>query len=93
MSHFESQSRNADKFVIRFPEGMRTKIAEIAAVNRRSMNSEIVMCLGQMIDDSVAIPTSAPLAQNNDEVRILNAFRALNSDKKAAALVLLGGVV
>ena len=94
MSHINgNQSRNADKFVIRMPDGMRDRIATIAEGNRRSMNSEIVGYLERMIDDASAVPTNAPLAQNNDEVRILNAFRALNSDKKAAALVLLGGVV
>ena len=38
-------SRNADKFVVRLPEGMRQKIAEVAKKNHRSMNSEIVRCL------------------------------------------------
>lgn len=32
----------ADKFIVRFPEGMRSRIAEAAKVNNRSMNAEIV---------------------------------------------------
>lgn len=91
MTHFNNQSRNSDKFVVRLPDGMRDKIAEIAAINRRSMNSQIISHLERMIDDSNAIPTDAPLAQNNDEVRILNAFRALSREKQAAALLILGG--
>jgi hypothetical protein len=35
-------SRNADKFVVRLPEGMRKQIAEVAKNYHRSMNSEIV---------------------------------------------------
>jgi hypothetical protein len=38
-------SRTADKFVVRFPDGMRERIAQLARVNHRSMNSEIVSCL------------------------------------------------
>lgn len=91
MSNFENQSRTADKFVIRLPDGMRDKIAGIAAGSRRSMNSEIILALRRHIDDSIAIPNAMPLAQNNDEVRMLEAFRHLSKEKKAAALLLLGG--
>lgn len=35
-------SRIADKFVVRFPDGMRNKIADVARGNFRSMNSEIL---------------------------------------------------
>lgn len=38
-------SRLADKFVVRYPDGMRDKIAEIAKDHHRSMNSEIISCL------------------------------------------------
>lgn len=37
-----TQSRNADKFVCRLPDGMREQLANVAATNRRSMNSELV---------------------------------------------------
>lgn len=35
-------SRTAEQFVVRFPDGMRDKIAEAAKANNRSMNAEIV---------------------------------------------------
>jgi hypothetical protein len=38
----EFPSDKADKFVVRFPEGMRDQIAEAAKANNRSMNAEIV---------------------------------------------------
>lgn len=91
MSHFNNQSRNADKFVVRLPDGLRDKIAALASSHHRSMNSEIVTHLERAVDDSTAIPNDGPMAQSNDEVRILNAFRKLPAAKQAAALALLGG--
>lgn len=35
-------SRTADKFVVRLPDGMRERIAEVARTHHRSMNSEII---------------------------------------------------
>lgn|SRR5574337_302941 len=35
-------SENADKYVVRFPDGMRDLIAETAKRNNRTMNAEIV---------------------------------------------------
>lgn len=32
----------ADKFMLRMPDGMRERIAEVAKANNRSMNSEII---------------------------------------------------
>lgn len=34
--------RYADQYIVRFPEGLRDTIKEIAARNRRSMNAEII---------------------------------------------------
>ena len=35
-------SRTAEQFVLRRPDGMRARIAELAKANNRSMNAEIV---------------------------------------------------
>lgn len=35
-------SRTAEQFVVRFPDGMRDKIADAAKSNNRSMNAEII---------------------------------------------------
>lgn len=40
MSDFPSQSQ--DKFIVRFPDGMRDRIKHAAQKNGRSMNAEIV---------------------------------------------------
>ncbi|WP_425557718.1 Arc family DNA-binding protein [Herbaspirillum huttiense] len=38
----DSESRHADKYILRFPDGMRDRIATAAKENGRSMNSEII---------------------------------------------------
>ena len=35
----------AERFMLRLPDGLRDRIREVAARNRRSMNSEIVLHL------------------------------------------------
>lgn len=40
-------SDKADKFVVRFPDGMRDKISEAAKTSGRSMNAEIIARLEQ----------------------------------------------
>ncbi|AXO90242.1 Arc family DNA-binding protein [Pseudomonas parafulva] len=37
-----TSSRDADKFVVRLPDGMRDRIGDAARGNNRSMNSEII---------------------------------------------------
>ncbi|WP_395303253.1 Arc family DNA-binding protein [Pectobacterium polonicum] len=49
----EKQVRDYDKFMLRFPDGMRDAIADRAKRNGRSMNSEIVQILQDAIDSSV----------------------------------------
>jgi hypothetical protein len=40
-----SPSRTADKFIVRFPDGLRERLAASARANRRSMNAELVVHL------------------------------------------------
>ena len=42
-------SRTADKFVVRLPDGMRERIADVARNHHRSMNSEIIARLEQSL--------------------------------------------
>lgn len=46
---FESGSRDADKFVVRLPDGMRDQVAAAAAADDRSMNSLIVKALREYL--------------------------------------------
>jgi len=45
-----SNSRTADKFVVRLPDGLRGRIFDVAYRNHRSMNAEIVSRLETSID-------------------------------------------
>ncbi|MCW9477452.1 Arc family DNA-binding protein [Klebsiella oxytoca] len=51
----EKPVRDYDKFMLRFPDGMRDAIAERAKRNGRSMNSEIVA----IIDNAISQPALA----------------------------------
>lgn len=42
MSKEPYPSETADRFIVRFPDGMRDRIKEAAAANNRSMNAEII---------------------------------------------------
>lgn len=46
-------SDTQDRFIVRFPEGMRDQIATIAKANGRSMNAEIVARLEKSLRDEV----------------------------------------
>lgn len=50
----EKQVKDYDKFMLRFPDGMRDAIAERAKANGRSMNSEIIQILQDAIDGPTA---------------------------------------
>lgn len=48
-----TSSRTADKFVVRLPDGMRDRVAQVARKHHRSMNSEVISTLSlhlQLID-------------------------------------------
>jgi len=44
------RSKDADKLMLRLPDGMRERIAERAKENGRSMNSEIVFNLKKVLE-------------------------------------------
>lgn len=62
-----TNSRTADKFVVRLPDGLRGRIFDVAASNNRSMNSEIVHRLER------SIATEVELDHQKNLVRILTA--------------------
>lgn len=46
-------SETADRYIVRFPDGMRDQIAEFAKENNRSMNAEIVSRLEASIQETI----------------------------------------
>lgn len=89
---FNGDSRIADKFVVRLPDGMRDQIADIAASHHRSMNSEIVGRLEESIAaDDPRLADIDPAHLSNDEKAIVLAVRGISKGKRKALLALLAG--
>ena len=91
-------SRTADKFVVRLPEGMRSRIAEVARHYHRSMNSEIIARLektllaeGNLPADSSTSPSTVELPLH--EHQLLQHFRQLPQPQQSALIALLGNSV
>lgn len=53
-------SRTADKFVVRLPDGMRERIADVAKESHRSMNSEIIARLEASLNSGEVIDPPLP---------------------------------
>ncbi len=69
-----STGRESDKFMLRFPDGMRDRIAEEAKKNNRSMNAEVVARLEQSfagyIDKDLTLSMlNAEVTRLTDELR------------------------
>lgn len=61
-------SRTADKFVVRLPDGMRERIAEVARNHHRSMNSEIIARLEQSLIQEGALGDEPSLRLDSPEL-------------------------
>ncbi|MFB1011733.1 MAG: Arc family DNA-binding protein [Thiopseudomonas sp.] len=89
-----NSSRGADKFVVRFPDDMRDRIAEVAKHNHRSMNSEIVARLETSLKQDQVMDYNNPVALNENEITVherelLQRFRQLTQRQQNALLALI----
>ncbi|MEH6564858.1 MAG: Arc family DNA-binding protein [Halopseudomonas sp.] len=93
-------SRTADKFVVRLPQGMRDRIAEVAKQHHRSMNSEIIARLEHSLLDLPTLPEqNQPSRQllneqqleglSSPEQELLVRFREMSRRQQNALLALL----
>ncbi|HCE5820561.1 TPA: Arc family DNA-binding protein [Pseudomonas aeruginosa] len=87
-------SRIADKFVVRFPDGMRNKIADVARGNFRSMNSEILARLEASLEveseeGNENLPEANGEGLSADELRLIARFRKLDVKQQSALVELL----
>ena len=87
-------SRSADKFVVRLPEGMRARIAEVARHYHRSMNSEIIARLEKTLLAEGNLPSEAASAPSHAELhphehQLLQHFRRLPQPQQSALIALL----
>lgn len=74
-----TNSRTADKFVVRLPDGMRERVAEVARANHRSMNSEIIDRLEQSLLNNRFEPVKIETVDTEDLKSELNrAYRIID---------------
>lgn len=89
-----TNTRSADKFVVRFPGDMRDRIAEVAKHNHRSMNSEIVARLETSLKQEQIMDYNNPVTLDETEatvheVELLRRFRQLTQRQQNALLALI----
>ena len=87
-------SRTADKFVVRLPDGMRERIADIARNHHRSMNSEIIARLEQSLFQEGALGDEPRLRMDSPELssherELLQRFRQLTRRQQNALVALI----
>ena len=87
-------SRSADKFVVRFPDDMRDRMAEVAKLNHRSMNSEIVARLETSLKQELVMDYNNPVALSDAEMtaherELMQRFRQLSHRQQNALLALI----
>ncbi len=87
-------SRTADKFVVRLPDGMRDRIAEVARNHHRSMNSEIIARLEQSLLQEGALEGEVALRLDSPELslherELLQRFRQLSRRQQNALISLI----
>jgi len=98
--HKRYPSELAPKFVLRFPQGMREEIREIATRNHRSMTAEIIARLektltgdrgvsanGHSVRESMADPYLNAL--DDIEQQLVTIYRQLPESKRLALIALL----
>lgn len=56
-------AQGADKYIVRLPDGMRDRIAELAKDSGRSMNSEIIAAIEQYLIAKTDEPSLTSLVE------------------------------
>lgn len=87
-------SRTADKFVVRLPDGMRERIADVARNHHRSMNSEIIARLEQSLLQEGALDDEPGMRLDSPELSVherelLQRFRQLTRRQQNALVALI----
>lgn len=87
-------SRTADKFVVRLPDGMRERIADVARNHHRSMNSEIIARLEQSMLQESALGDDLNMHLDSPELslherELLQRFRQLSRRQQNALVALI----
>ncbi len=68
MSKDQYPSETSDRYIVRFPDGMRDMLKQLAAENKRSLNAEIIARLEQTLIQGSLVAASVPAAKIEDLV-------------------------
>jgi hypothetical protein len=90
-------SRNADKFVVRLPQGMRKQIAKVAKNYHRSMNSEIISRLESSLSvdlladhqKDIELREKVTTELTREEFMLVEQSRKLSPDRRMALIKFL----
>ena len=87
-------SRTADKFVVRLPDGMRERIADVARNHHRSMNSEIIARLEQSMLQESSLGDDLNMRLDSPDLslherELLQRFRQLSRRQQNALVALI----
>ncbi|TPG88079.1 Arc family DNA-binding protein [Pseudomonas caspiana] len=83
-----TSSRDADKFVVRLPDGMRDKINQVSEKNHRSMNSEIIKRLERTLhEDATGILNVDLMDQLSNRCKELEARLEQLQDQPTVSLL------
>ncbi|WP_339485907.1 Arc family DNA-binding protein [Pseudomonas sp. EL_65y_Pfl2_R95] len=94
MTQATYSSRTADKFVVRLPDGMRERIADVARNHHRSMNSEIIARLEQSMLQEGSLDAELNVRLDSPELslherELLQRFRQLTRRQQNALVALI----
>jgi hypothetical protein len=78
-----------EKFVVRFPQGMRSQIHQVANRARRSMNKEIVARLEHSLAHFLTVPGNGAVPTQNNQNTVASEIVDMSDDDKAYAEVIL----
>ncbi|WP_116894847.1 Arc family DNA-binding protein [Pseudomonas savastanoi] len=83
-----TSSRDADKFVVRLPDGMRAQINQVSEKNHRSMNSEIIKRLERTLhEDATGILNVDLMDQLSNRCKELEARLEQLQDQPTVSLL------
>ena len=74
-------SEMQERIIVRLPDGMRDRLAELAKSNNRSVNAEVVSCLeallkGEAVNATKAERDDLSVAQREGYLRVVRACTA-----------------
>lgn len=87
----EAPSQSADKYIVRFPDGMRDRIAEAAKTNNRSMNAEIIARLQSSFTEpsaGIQFSRASPSDDSDTFFELIRAQRKTIDTQETAILAL-----